>query len=76
MSDGITDLGNDRVSIPLMMLRGNLECLLDNEIEVTSISLRRHDVDGVVLIINATPGQSIENEKKGFRTKKIEEAVE
>jgi hypothetical protein len=63
-----TKLGEDRVSVPLLMLDGNLDALLENEIPVQSIALARHGGNGVILRIKQTEEQKEEAKKLGFRT--------
>lgn len=57
-----------RVSIPLMMLEGNLEALLENTIPVNGISLKRHGANGVVLVVQMSDEQKVEARALGFST--------
>jgi len=61
----------ERISIPLVMLPGNLECLLENDINVESISLEHHENNGVILTVRMNPVQKAEAKRLGFRTKRI-----
>lgn len=69
--------GTDRVSIPLRMLRGNLEILLALEdrgekLNCNGISLRRDpdSIDGaVILLISGLDSE--QQEKLGFQTGKL-----
>lgn len=62
---------DDRVSIPLYMLRGNMETLLENEIEVQTIQLKWYGPKGVVLTVVTSDEQEERNQAKGFRTRKL-----
>jgi hypothetical protein len=60
---------DDRVEIPLVMLRGNMDCLLNNIVPVNGISLRwsKDHVNAVILVVHG-----IDHEvavKLGFKTK-------
>jgi hypothetical protein len=66
--DRITDVGDDRVSVPLMMLRGNLECLLENTLPVNGISLKWYGPAGVILVVHGVDREVAE--EIGFQTKK------
>jgi hypothetical protein len=64
---------HQRETVPLEMLVDNLDALLSNTIECNSISLKRHGVAGVVLVIQMSPEQKKIALKKGFRTVKVSE---
>lgn len=67
--EGWTEFPDGRVSIPLVMLEGNLDVLLNNTIPCTGISLVRHASGrGVVITINRTAEQREICEELGFRT--------
>lgn len=65
------DSDDTRVNIPLMLLKGNMDALLENEIECNSITLKWYGGNAVVLTLNMSPEQKEAALKLGFRTKKI-----
>ena len=67
--------GDDRVEIPLRMLTGNLDALLEGPLEVTTIHLLRDPASpfGVILAIRMTEEQQAAAAERGFRTKKVEQ---
>lgn len=66
--DIITREDDHRVSIPLMMLDGNLDCLLNNHIEVETISIGRYGEAGVVLMVTMNEKQKEKAAAVGFKT--------
>lgn len=63
---------DERIAVPLVMLPENIETLLENHIEVTSVSLIRYTGEafadqGVVLVFNFTGDQRKQAVAKGMR---------
>jgi hypothetical protein len=69
--DGRESIGDGRVSIPLQMLEGNLDVLLNNEIPVNFISLKRYEDAGVVLVVSMDAEQKEAARALGFRTTSV-----
>jgi hypothetical protein len=68
-ADDRAEFDDGRVSIPLVMLDGNLDALLESVIPVEGISLKRHASGrGVVLVVNMTPDQKLAAKALGFKT--------
>lgn len=65
----ISDEGDGRVSVPLMMIGGNLGVLLENTIAVDGVSLKRYGNAGVILVFHFGPGQKEEAFALGFETR-------
>jgi hypothetical protein len=63
----------ERVSIPLEMIVGNLEVLLNNMLPVEEIGLSHHGVAGVVLTVRMNPEQKEIAKRLGFETRSIRE---
>lgn len=63
----IEDLGDGRISIPLMMISGNMDILLDNKVECEAVSLTRYGQGGVVLQFHFGPGQRQVAIEKGMK---------
>lgn len=57
----------DRESVPLLMIVGNIQVLLENTLPCNGISLRRYD-RGVVLVISSDEEQKEIQKELGFRT--------
>jgi hypothetical protein len=57
----------DRESVPLLMIVGNIQVLLENMLPCNGISLRRYD-RGVVLVIHSDEDQKELHKELGFRT--------
>jgi len=58
---------SERVSIPLGMIKGNMEILLNNRISVNQISLQWSGPEGVILVFHFGPGQKEEAIELGMR---------
>ena len=60
----------ERIEIPLVMLRGNMEILLNNKLPVKAISLERSEeyASAVILVVHGVD-QEVAKEL-GFQTKK------
>lgn len=60
----------NRNSVPLFMLPGNMNLLLDGEIECQGVSMKRDpgSGEGVVLMFNFTAEQREAAHAKGFKT--------
>ena len=71
--EGTMRIDPERVSIPLVMIEGNLEVLLEHDIPVTTISLRRIGPAGVVLTIHSTEEQKEVQRALGFQTAPVTE---
>lgn len=69
-----TKVDVERVSIPLVMLKGNMESLLEHSIPVQSISLKHYGNAGVVLLVSQTPEQKADSVRTGFKTVNIKDA--
>lgn len=69
----MTPKDDERVSIPLRMLDGNIKVLLENQIAVGTISMK-HDpesAEGVLLLVQwANEEQEAAANAVGFRTKR------
>lgn len=62
-----------RVSIPLHMLQGNMQCLLEHTIPCHAISLAHYGDAGVVLTISQTVEEREAAKELGFRTRHLTE---
>jgi hypothetical protein len=60
-----------RITVPLVMLDGNIDVLLNNTLPVEGISLRRYGPAGVVLTVHMSPEQKEHAKELGFRTTTI-----
>lgn len=73
----VENVGQDRVSVPLVMLEGNFECLLENQVPCTSIQLRYHEkMRGVILMVGGQEAFREEWDKVGFRTSTVQKKEE
>lgn len=67
----VTEIDDDRISVPLMMLKGNMEILLSNQIPCEGVSLRYHGGAGVVLVFHGADRERAA--ELGFRLAKAPE---
>lgn len=68
----IEDAGDDRVSIPLCMLRGNMELLLEKTVPCEGVSLSWYEEAGVVLQFHGSPEHHAAWAEMGFRTRALD----
>ena len=69
----MSELGDGRTEIPLRMLTGNLDVLLEGPLHVNTIQLNRDPASpfGVILAVTLSDAQREEANRRGFKTTNI-----